>query len=214
MADFSFLNRMKEEDAYWFKRCIRRLLDATFIVADRDERMYDYISMESNQYDVNTYLSAIGYKVVVEDRLGVAMLQQNDEDLETVGLKKSNLRRFDRKEIRLLMVLWLLYLERMGYEQKVYVTVGDIVDKCRLYQINLAPSDFRNAFQVFRRFSLIDYGNDVNTEEGRVQLYPSLSFCMDISQLRQVMEDYMPDDGASENEASENEIPESEDEDE
>ena len=53
MSDFSFMDKMKDEDAYLFKRCIRRLLDSTFIVADRDERLYEFISAEGNQYDMN-----------------------------------------------------------------------------------------------------------------------------------------------------------------
>ena len=76
MNDFTFMKKMNEEDAYLFKRCIRKMLDTTFIVADKDEKLYDFISSESNQYDVNTYLAAIGYKVVVEERMKVAMLQQ------------------------------------------------------------------------------------------------------------------------------------------
>ena len=60
MGDFSFMKKMSDEDAYLFKRCIRKLLDATFIVADKEERLYDFISSESNQYDINTYLAAIG----------------------------------------------------------------------------------------------------------------------------------------------------------
>ena len=59
MSDFSFMDKMKDEDAYLFKRCIRRLLDSTFIVADRDERLYEFISAEGNQYDINVYLGAI-----------------------------------------------------------------------------------------------------------------------------------------------------------
>ena len=43
MGDFSFMNRMSDEDANLFKRCIRRLLDVTFIVADKDEKMYDFV---------------------------------------------------------------------------------------------------------------------------------------------------------------------------
>lgn len=101
MSDFSFMDKMKDEDAYLFKRCIRRLLDSTFIVADRDERLYEFISAEGNQYDINVYLGAIGYKVVVEDRMKVAMLQQADEDVDTVGLKRISLYRFNQKEIRL-----------------------------------------------------------------------------------------------------------------
>ena len=124
------IKKWNEEDAYLFKRCIRKLLDATFLVADKDEKLYDFIVAESNHYDVNAYLSLIGYQVMVDDRLKVAMLQQHDEDLETVGLKRANLYRFDSKQIRLLLVLWMLYLERMGYKEPVFVTVGDIIDKC------------------------------------------------------------------------------------
>lgn len=193
MNDFSFMNKMNEEDAYLFKRCIRRLLDVTFIVADKDEKLYDYIAAESNQYDVNVYLQAIGYQVQVEDRMKVAMLQQSDEDVDTVGLKRGNLYRFDQKQVRLLMILWLLFLERMGYAEPVYVTVGDIIDKCRIYQVALSPSEFKNAYRIFKRFSLIDYGDDIGTEDETVRLYPSLQFCMDIGQLKQVMAEYLED---------------------
>lgn len=199
MSDFSFMNKMSDEDAYLFKKCIRKLLDVTFIVADKDEKLYDFISSESNQYDVNTYLAAIGYKVVVEDRMKVAMLQQNDEDVETVGIKRVNLFRFDQKQIRLLMVLWLLFLERMGYEEPVHVTVGDIIDKCKIYQITLTPADFKNAYRIFKRFSLIDYGDDIATEDGTVRLYPSLQFCMDIGQLKQVIAEYVEEGSEQEN---------------
>ena len=189
------INKMNDEDAYLFKRSIRKLLDATFIVADKDEKLYDFIAAESNHYDVNTYLSLIGYQVMVDDRLKVAMLQQHDEDVETVGLKRANLYRFDSKQIRLLLVLWMLYLERMGYKEPVFVTVGDIIDKCGIYQISLTPSDFKGAYLVFRRFNLIDFGDDIGREDGIVRLYPSLQFCMDIGQLKRVIEEYtgMPD---------------------
>ena len=189
------INKRNDEDAYLFKRSIRKLLDATFIVADKDEKLYDFIAAESNHYDVNTYLSLIGYQVMVDDRLKVAMLQQHDEDVETVGLKRANLYRFDSKHIRLLLVLWMLYFERMGYKEPVFVTVGDIIDKCGIYQISLTPADFKSAYLVFRRFNLIDFGDDIGREDGIVRLYPSLQFCMDIGQLKRVIEEYtgMPD---------------------
>ncbi len=194
MNDFSFMKKMNEEDSYLFKRCIRKMLDTTFIVADKDEKLYDFISSESNHYDVNTYLYAIGYKVVVEDRMKVAMLQQADEDIDTVGLKRINLYRFDVKQVRLLMVLWLLFLERVGYSNGVYVTVGNIIDKCKMYQINMKPADFKDCYRIFKKFSLIDYGDDITTEDGKVRLYPSLQFCMDINQLKQVMAEYAPEE--------------------
>lgn len=209
MSDFSFMDKMKDEDAYLFKRCIRRLLDSTFIVADRDERLYEFISAEGNQYDINVYLGAIGYKVVVEDRMKVAMLQQADEDVDTVGLKRISLYRFNQKEIRLLLVVWMLFLERMGYAEPVFVTVGDIMDKCALYQIALTPAEIRGAYRVFKRFSLIDYNDDdITKEDGVIRLYPSLQFCMDIGQLKQVVADYVPDLSGEEADPGEGENPE------
>lgn len=209
MSDFSFMDKMKDEDAYLFKRCIRRLLDSTFIVADRDERLYEFISAEGNQYDINIYLGAIGYKVVVEDRMKVAMLQQADEDVDTVGLKRISLYRFNQKEIRLLLVVWMLFLERMGYAEPVFVTVGDIMDKCTLYRIALTPAEIRGAYRVFKRFSLIDYNeDDITKEDGVIRLYPSLQFCMDIGQLKQVVADYVPDLSGEEADPGEGENPE------
>ena len=208
MSDFSFMDKMKDEDAYLFKRCIRRLLDSTFIVADRDERLYGFISAEGNQYDINIYLGAIGYKVVVEDRMKVAMLQQADEDVDTVGLKRISLYRFNQKEIRLLLVVWMLFLERMGYAEPVFVTVGDIMDKCALYRISLTPAEIRGAYRVFKRFSLIDYNDDdITKEDGVIRLYPSLQFCMDIGQLKQVVADYVPDLSGEEADPGEGENP-------
>ena len=211
MSDFSFMNKMKDEDAYLFKRCIRKLLDSTFIVADKDERLYEFISAETNQYDINVYLGAIGYKAVVEDRMKVAMLQQADEDVDTVGLKRISLYRFNQKEIRLLIVVWMLFLERMGYAEPVFVTVGDIMDKCGLYQIVLSPAEIKSAYRVFKRFSLIDYNDDdITKEDGVIRLYPSLQFCMDIGQLKQVVADYVPDLSGEENNPMEGERPEDE----
>lgn len=211
MSDFSFMNKMKDEDAYLFKRCIRKLLDSTFIVADKDERLYEFISAETNQYDINVYLGAIGYKAVVEDRMKVAMLQQADEDVDTVGLKRISLYRFNQKEIRLLIVVWMLFLERMGYAEPVFVTVGDIMDKCGLYQIALSPAEIKGAYRVFKRFSLIDYNDDdITKEDGVIRLYPSLQFCMDIGQLKQVVADYVTDLSGEESNPMEGETPEDE----
>lgn len=190
MQDLSFISKMNDTDAYLFKRCVRRLLDTTFLVADKEEKLYEFVASESNRYDMNQYLAVIGYQVVLEENMKVAMLQPHDDDKETVGLKRLNLYHFDKKHMKLLLVLWLLFLERMGYEEAVYVTVGEIIDKCRLYAIELSPVEFKKAYATFRRFCLIDYHDDITGEEDIVRLYPSLQFCMDIEQLKQVISEF------------------------
>ena len=91
----------------------------------------------------------------------------------------------------------------MGYADPVHVTVGDIIDKCKIYQINMKPADFKDSYRIFKKFSLIDYSDDITTEEGKVRLYPSLQFCMDIGQLKQVMAEYAPDEEGVEMEQEE-----------
>jgi hypothetical protein len=56
----------------------------------------------------------------------------------------------------------------------------------------MRPTDFKESYRIFKRFSLIDYNDDITSEEGKVRLYPSLQFCMDIGQLKQVMAEYVP----------------------
>lgn len=205
MGEFDFLERMKDEEELLFKRCIRKLLDATFIIEDRDERLYQYLSVESNCYDVSAFLRKIGYDVIVEDKLKVAMLVQNEADLDTVGIKRSNLVSFDGKQVQVLLTLWLLYLEKVGFSEEIYVTVGDVIDKCKMYGMELAPNEFRTALKLFKRFSLVFYDENDTGENSKVRLYPSLQFCMDVSQLEQVMREYLPEDqfDPAETEASE-----------
>lgn len=194
MGEYDFLEKLKDDEALLFKKCVRRLLDCTFIVEDRDEKLYQYLAIESNHYDVSSYLRVIGYDVIVEDKLKVAMLVQSEEDVDTVGLKISNLMRFDNKQINMLLVLWMMYLEKVGFAEEVYATVGDIIDKLKVYGIELTPSEFRAAFRTFKRFCLINYNENEIDEVSKVKLYPSLQFCMDIGQLKQVMSEYLPED--------------------
>ena len=187
------MGKLKDEDAVLFKRCIRKLLDTTFIIEDRDEKLYQFISIESNHYDISAYLRIIGYDVIVEEKLKVVMLIQNEEDIDTVGIKRSNLLSFDNKQIQMLLVLWLVYLEKVGFSEEVYATVGDIIDKLKIYGIEVIPSEFKGAFKVFKRFSLINFSEAEMEETSPVKLYPSLQFCMNIGQIKQVMAEYLPE---------------------
>lgn len=194
MGSYDFLDKLKDDEELLFKRSIRKLLDTTFIIEDKDEKLYQYISIESNHYDISSYLRLIGYDVIVEDKLKIAMLIQSEDDLETTGLRKSNLVRFDQKQVQVLMALWLLYLERVGFSEGVFATVGDIIDKLKVYGIELTPGELKNAFRIFKRFSLIGFSDNDTSEDSKVKLYPSLTFCMDISQLKQVLAEYLPED--------------------
>ena len=80
MSDISLHLSIKEENGILFKRCIRKLLSSTFILRDKDEKLYAFVSRESNRQDISEYLRMIGFDVMVEDKSGVCMLCMREED--------------------------------------------------------------------------------------------------------------------------------------
>jgi hypothetical protein len=47
MSDIRLNISIKEENNILFKRCVRKLLESTFIVEDKDEKLYAFISRET-----------------------------------------------------------------------------------------------------------------------------------------------------------------------
>ena len=113
MGDIKLNISVKEENSILFKRCIRKLLDSTFIVGDKDEKLYAFISRESNRQDISDYLRMIGFDVFVDTNVRIAMLKPYEADEEAVGLKRANVVSFTTEQYHLLLVLWEVYLENL-----------------------------------------------------------------------------------------------------
>ena len=60
MSDINLQITVKEESNHLFKRCIRKLLESTFILRDKDDKLYQFVSRESNRHDISDYLRMIG----------------------------------------------------------------------------------------------------------------------------------------------------------
>ena len=115
MSDIHLQISVKEESMNLFKRSIRKLLESTFILQSRDEKLYQFVSRESNRQDISEYLRMIGFDVIVDEKTGICMLIASEEDVETVGLKRANVVTFTTLQYHLLLVLWKVYLENLGY---------------------------------------------------------------------------------------------------
>ncbi|WP_289116183.1 DUF4194 domain-containing protein [uncultured Dubosiella sp.] len=193
MGNFDFLDHLKDENLLNFKKCVRKLLDSTFIVSEKDPVLYDYLTYSSNRIDMSNYLKIIGYDLVVDEELKYAMLIQNEEDMETAGLKKINHVNFSNKEVLVLIILWMLFLERFGKFEKVYVEFGDIIDRQKQYGIIMGSlTELKTALQRFKRFSLIYYTDTDFKENTIIHLYPTLQFAMDKNQFIQIVNEMAP----------------------
>lgn len=194
MSDISLQLTIKEENGNLFKRCVRKLLSSTFILRDKDEKLYAFVSRESNRQDISEYLRMMGFEILVEEKSGVCMLTVSEEDEEAVGLKRANVVSFTTVQYHLLLVLWKTYLENLGYNEGNFITKGDLIDKILSYGDIAGKQELAAAFRLFKKYSLIQYNENEEGEDMLIQLYPSLQFGWDIPQFEAVVRDYMKKD--------------------
>lgn len=206
MSDINLQITIKEESNHLFKRCIRKLLESTFILRDKDYKLYQFVSRESNRHDISEYLRMIGFDVIVEEKTGVCMLVASEEDVDTVGLKRANVVTFSTLQYHLLLVLWEVYLENIGYSEGNFVTKGDLIDKIRSYDVQLTRTELNAAFRLFKKYSLINFSDDEGGEDMKIQLYPSLQFGWDFPQFQTVAREYLKDETEDIAEPEEDEI--------
>lgn len=208
MSDINLQITVKEENGNLFKRCVRKLLESTFILRDKDEKLYSFVSRESNRQDISEYLRMIGFDILVDEKTGVSMLIVSEEDEETVGLKRANVITFSTLQYHLLLVLWKVYLENLGFNEGNFVTKGDLIDKIKSYDVVPLKQELNGAFKLFKKYSLINYDEDEDGEDMKIQLYPSLQFGWDIPQFQTVAKEYLKmDEEEMEEDDSESENP-------
>ena len=200
MGDIKLNISVKEENNILFKRCIRKLLDSTFIVGDKDEKLYAFISRESNRQDISDYLRMIGFDVLVDTNVRIAMLKLYEADEEAVGLKRANVVSFTTEQYHLLLVLWEVYLENLGYSDENVVMRGDLIDKIKVYEVDLDKTKLSAAMKIFKKYKLIDYDVKEESEDAIITLYPSLQFGWDIAQFQTVTAEYRKEDLAGDEE--------------
>lgn len=202
MSEIKLNISIKEENNILFKRCIRKLLESTFIVGDKDENLYAFISRESNRQDISDYLRMIGFDVLVDTNVKIAMLKTHEADEEAVGLKRANIVTFTTEQYHLLLVLWEVYLENLGYNEENVVMRGDLIDKIKAYEVDIDSRKLSAAMELFKRYNLIDFDAKDKTEDAIVTLYPSLQFGWDVAQFQTVSAEYMNDGGLQEEQES------------
>lgn len=211
MSDISLHITVKEENGLLFKKCIRKLLESTFILQERDGKLYDFVSRESNRQDISEYLRIIGFDLLVDDKAGVAMLIASEADMEMVGLKRANVVTFTNLQYHLLLVLWKVYLENLGCNEGNFVTKGDLIDKIRNYGVIVVRTELNAAFKIFKKYSLINYSEEEEGEDMKIQLYPSLQFGWDLPQFKTVAGEYLKDDEEAEKMAADEKTDEQQD---
>lgn len=191
MSDLKLNLSIKEENSNLFKRCVRKLLESTFIVGEKDEKLYAFISRGANRQDISDYLRMSGFDVFVDTNVRIAMLKPFEGDEDTVGLKKANAVYFSPLQYHILLVLWESYLECLGFSQENIIFKGDLIDKLKAYDVDVRHKELSSALKDFRKYDLIDFDTKDNSEEALITLYPSLQFGWNMAQFKTVTEEFL-----------------------
>lgn len=210
MSDINLNISIKEENNILFKRCVRKLLESTFIVGEKEEKLISFIARESNKQDISDYLRMIGFDVLVNTNIKIAMLKPYEADEETVGLKRANVVTFSTEQYHILLVLWEIYLENLEHNYTNEVLKGDLIDKLKAYEVDADKKGLAIALKLFKKYSLIDYDSKDNSEDAIITLYPSLQFGWDLAQFKTVTEEYIKKDSDEESKTEDGEEEEDE----
>lgn len=180
-----------ETESLMFKKAIRHLLNSTFVLKEKEEKLYRYIARESNRFEISQYLQVIGYDILVEEKAGVAMLILSEQDEDAQGLRKANVIQFTPLQYHLLLVLWQTYLSGLGTEDGTFIEMGTLVDRIKSFGIDVSGQELRTALKLFKKYMLIHYNEDDKGETARIRLYPSLQFGWDLPQFKTIADDIL-----------------------
>jgi hypothetical protein len=182
---------MPDQDAAMFKKAVRHLLDSTFILKEKEEKLYRFLARESIREDLSRYLQVIGFDLVIEEKAGVAMLTISAQDEDTEGIRRSNIVQFTQIQYHLLLVLWQAYLETLGGEGGTYLEMGSLIDRIQAAGIEVGGAELKSALRLFKKYMFIQYSEDDRGEDMKIRLYPSLQFGWDLPQFKEVADGYL-----------------------
>lgn len=180
-----------DQDAVMFKKAVRHLFDSTFILKEKEEKLYRFLARESIRQEVSQYLQVIGFDLVIEEKAGVAMLTIGTQDEDTEGIRRSNIIQFSTVQYHLLLVFWQAYLETLGGEGGTYLEMGSLVDRIHAAGIEIGGAELKSALRLFKKYMFIQYSEDDRGEDMKIRLYPSLQFGWDLPQFKEVVDGYL-----------------------
>ena len=178
-----------ETESLMFKKALRHLFNSTFVLREKEEKLYRFIARESNRSEISQYLQVIGYDILVEEKAGVAMLTLSEQDEDVQGLRKANIIQFTPLQYHLLLVLWQTYLSSLGNEDGTFIEMGALVDRLKSFGVEVSGQELRAALRLFKKYMLVHFNEDDKGEDAKIRLYPSLQFGWDIPQFKTVADE-------------------------
>ena len=181
MTDYSEMLGDVSKEKY--RQVMNRLLNECFILKRPKETASEYRFIKENAEVFEGMLDLLGYELIIRDDQGVITIN-NPAGTGRVHLSKL--------ESILLLILRLLYIEKMkelSQVQEVIVTVEDIYEKYNMLKLPRARRNLMtNALRSFKRVNIIQNLDrlDKGDMAARIQIYPSVLLAVTANSLEEV----------------------------
>ncbi len=176
------LEKMTVTQQNQFKDAANKLLASTFLSRDKKDNKESYYFLMSYKELFDEFFNILGYEVELDIQTGSVML---------TGATASNTLKLRRDETLVLLILRLLYHEKMkeaSLNDNIVCEVSDIHEKYDYLEIKkkLNKTDLVSSLRLFRRYNLIEVTGDLSTSSCKVVILPTILMAIKSEDITEV----------------------------
>ncbi|MBQ9449575.1 MAG: DUF4194 domain-containing protein [Acholeplasmatales bacterium] len=165
-----------------FRDTANKLLQSTFLSRDKKDNRDSYYFLMSYKDIFDEFFQILGYEIILDVPTGSVMLS---------GAAASNALKLKRDESIILLILRLLYHEKMkntSLNENIVCQVADIHTKYDYLEIKrkLNKTDLISALRLFKRYNLIEVTGDVTSSSCRLVILPTILMAIKSEDITEV----------------------------
>ena len=164
------LEKMTVTQQSQFKDTANKLLASTFLSRDKKDNKEAYYFLMSYKEVFDEFFKILGYEIELDMPTGSVML---------TGASASNTLKLRRDETLVLLILRLLYHEKMkdtSLNENIVCQVSDIHEKYDYLEIKkkLNKTDLISSLRLLKKYNLIEISGDLQTSACKVVILPTI----------------------------------------
>ncbi len=176
------LEKMTLAQQQQFRDTANKLLSTTFLSKDKRDNKENYYFLMSYKEVFDEFFQILGYEITLDMPTGSVMLS---------GASSSNTLKLKRDESIILLILRLLYHEKMkdtSLNENIVCSVSDIHIKYDYLEIKrkLNKTDLVQALRLFRRYNLIEATGDLTSSATKIVILPTILMAVKSEDITEV----------------------------
>lgn len=165
-----------------FRATANKLLNFTFLCRDKRDNKENFYFLMSYKEIFDEFFQILGYEITLDQANGSVML---------TGYQSSNPLKLKRDETIILLILRLLYYEKMkttSLNENITCIVADIHEKYDYLQIKqrLNKTDVISTLRLLRKYNLIEITGDITTRDCGIVILPTILLAIKSEDIQEV----------------------------